>query len=127
MSIRLGGTVVHGQQLGRRLGFPTANLDVGEILPPLPASGVYAAWATLADGRTFRAMVNVGYRPTVDATRKNLSIEAHLDGFAGDIYGQRLSLDLVCWLRDERKMSSLQELQAQLHNDLQTVRAILQG
>jgi len=127
MSIRLGGTVVHGQQLGRRLGFPTANLDVGEILPPLPASGVYAAWATLADGRTFRAMVNVGYRPTVDATRKNLSIEAHLDGFAGDIYGQRLSLDLVCWLRDERKMSSLQELQAQLQNDLQTVRAILQG
>ncbi|MBE6332781.1 MAG: FMN adenylyltransferase [Bacteroidales bacterium] len=127
MSIRLGGTVVHGQQLGRRLGFPTANLYVGEILPPLPASGVYAAWATLADGRTFRAMVNVGYRPTVDATRKNLSIEAHLDGFAGDIYGQRLSLDLVCWLRDERKMSSLQELQAQLQNDLQTVRAILQG
>ena len=125
MSIRLGGTVVHGQQLGRRLGFPTANLDVGEILPPLPASGVYAAWATLADGRTFRAMVNVGYRPTVDATRKNLSIEAHLDGFAGDIYGQRLSLDLVCWLRDERRMASLEQLKAQLADDLAAVRRML--
>lgn len=121
----LTGVVIHGQQLGRRLGFPTANLDVEQLQGELPASGVYAAWATLADGRRYPAMVNIGYRPTVDASCHALSVEAHLDGFSGDLYGQTLHLQITHRIRDERRMSSLEQLCAQLTVDLDTVRQCL--
>lgn len=118
----LQGTVIHGQQIGRQLGFPTANLCVEELQEPLPQPGVYAAWATLPDGKTYRAMVNVGYRPTVDSSHHRLSVEAYLDQFSGDLYGQRLSLRLVLLLRQERRMASLDQLREQLSADLQAVR-----
>ena len=119
------GTVVHGQQLGRKLGFPTANLAVEALRDVLPPAGVYAAWATLAGGERYLSMVNIGYRPTVDEQSHRLSVEAYLDHFSGDLYGQRLSLQLVERIRDERKMSSLQQLQQQLTDDLQQVRSLL--
>ena len=121
----LDGTVVHGQQLGRQLGFPTANLDVAHLTGKLPTPGVYAASAVLDDGRHFRAMVNIGFRPTVDASRHSLSVEAYLDGFQGDLYGQHLSLTLLHRIRNERKMSSLDELQDQLSADLLEVRKLV--
>ena len=121
----LSGTVVHGQQLGRRLGFPTANLEVEPLDGHLPQAGVYAAWATLAGGERYLSMVNIGYRPTVDEQSHRLSVEAYLDHFSGDLYGQRLSLQLVERIRDERKMSSLQQLQEQLGADLRQVRSLL--
>ena len=124
-SYLLSGTVVHGQQLGRRLGFPTANLEVEPLDGHLPQAGVYAAWATLAGGERYLSMVNIGYRPTVDEQSHRLSVEAYLDGYSGDLYGQRVSLQLEARIRDERKMSSLQQLQQQLTDDLQQVRSLL--
>ena len=118
----LSGIVVHGQQLGRTLGFPTANLAVDTLKDVLPPAGVYAAWATLSDGSHYLSMVNIGYRPTVDNLSHTLTVEAYLDQFSGDLYGQMLSLQLVSRIRDERKMSSLQELQEQLARDLEQVR-----
>ena len=125
MKTLLEGTVVHGQQLGRQLGFPTANLDVAHLSEKLPTPGVYAASALLDDGRHYRAMVNIGYCPTVEASRHTLSVEAHLDGFEGDLYGQHLSLTLLHRIRNERKMSSLDELQDQLAADLREVRMLV--
>ena len=121
----LQGIVVHGKQLGRRLGYPTANLDIAHLDGQLPTPGVYAAWATLADGTRHRSMVNVGYRPTVDADRQRLSVEAHLDAFNADLYDQPLHLLLVARIRDERRMDSLDQLRAQLAQDLDTARQLL--
>lgn len=121
----LEGIVVHGKQLGRRLGFPTANLSPEQLVGSIPSNGVYAAIATLQDGRRFKAMVNVGYRPTVDASRNLLSVEAHLSGFDGDLYGQKLSLLILSRIRDERRMASLEQLSAQLSQDLQAVNACI--
>lgn len=115
-TINLSGKVVHGQQLGRQLGFPTANIALPAPPSALP-NGVYAAWAQLADGTTYRAMVNIGFRPTVDAGHR-ISIEAHLLGFSGQLYDQQLSLTLVAKMRDERKMHGLEELKKQLETDL---------
>lgn len=117
------GVVVHGQQLGRRLGFPTANLSPDDLQGLIPSTGVYAAIATLQDGRRFKAMVNIGFRPTVDASRHILTVEAHLSAFEGDLYGQRLQIVILSRIRDERRMSSLEQLSAQLSQDLQAVNA----
>ncbi len=116
----LSGQIVHGQQLGRQLGFPTANLKLPESHTDLPATGVYAAWAKLEDGTVYRSMVNIGFRPTVDAGHR-LSIEAHLIGFEGELYGKPLELELVGKIRDERKMKSLEELKAQLECDFKQI------
>lgn len=115
----LVGTVVHGQQLGRRLGFPTANLDVDGLKGNVPQTGVYAALCLLPDGRTFRCMVNIGFRPTVDNQSHRLSIEAHLLDFDEDLYGQLLQLVIIKRIRDERRMETLEQLKEQLAKDLQ--------
>ncbi|MBP5499259.1 MAG: putative DNA binding domain-containing protein [Bacteroidales bacterium] len=117
------GVVVRGHQLGRRLGYPTANVAaIAGQENTLPRRGVYAAIATLSDARRFPAMVNIGYRPTVE-NEHHLTIEAHLVGFSGDLYGQRISLRFIDRIRDERKMESLEDLKAQLARDLQAVKA----
>lgn len=119
----LEGIVVHGKQLGRQLGYPTANLGLEELKGEVPPMGVYAARCRLADGRAFTAMVNVGFRPTVDQLSHRLSIEAHLLDFEGDLYGQRLQLSIQSRIRDERKMETIDELKAQLTEDLASVKA----
>lgn len=120
----ISGTVVHGKQLGRLLGYPTANLCIDGLHGSLPNAGVYAAWAVLEDGREYKAMVNIGYRPTVDDHSDRLSVEAHLDGFSGDLYDQRLRLEIASHIRDERRMESLDQLKAQLAIDLDRTRQI---
>ena len=121
----ISGIVIHGKQLGRQLGFPTANLCVEKLHGQLPAAGVYSAWATLPDGRRFPSMVNIGYRPTVDQAHHDLSVEAYLADFSGDLYGQNLSLDITKRIRDEKRMESLEELRSQLTLDLQSVLHLL--
>lgn len=115
--------VVHGQQLGRKLGYPTANLCIASLDGQMPETGVYAARCILQDGRVFKAMLNVGYRPTVDRTSHELSVEAHLLGFDEDIYDQRIRIVILKRIRDERRMNSLDELASQLAIDMREVAA----
>ncbi len=105
--------IVRGKQRGATIGFPTANLAV----PPtktVPGGGVYTAVAEVGKSR-FRAMVNVGVNPTFG--NNQLSVEAHLLDFSGDLYGERLRLFFRDRLRDERKFESIDELKAQLQRD----------
>lgn len=122
MEYTLSSLVVHGHQLGRRLGYPTANLGLDTLKGNVPPSGVYAARCVLPDGSCWLAMVNVGFRPTVDKLSHRLSIEAHLLDFDGDLYGQLLHLKLTRRIRDERRMESLDELRSQLAIDLEACR-----
>ncbi len=118
-SYGLEGPVVRGDQLGHRLGFPTANLEVtGLVVPP---NGIYAAHARF-QGRSHRAVVNIGYRPTVAAASPGLRVEAHLLDFQGDLYGQDLELIFVEKLRDEQKFSSLEDLKRQIARDIVSAR-----
>jgi riboflavin kinase/FMN adenylyltransferase len=114
----LDGRVVRGDQLGRKLGFPTANLDVpGRILPP---NGVYAAHADTS-AMSHRAVVNIGVRPTVgDAIMRR--VETHLLDFDGDLYGQQLEITFAQRLRDEKKFASLDELKHQIAADITVAR-----
>jgi riboflavin kinase/FMN adenylyltransferase len=111
----LAGIVAHGDGLGRELGFSTANLDVtGLVLPP---GGVYAAHV-LANGRTHRAAVNIGTRPTLKDPAPQLRVEAHLLDFSGDLYGRELEIVFREKLREERKFASLEELKSQISRDI---------
>lgn len=112
------GVVVTGKKLGRTLGFPTANLLPTQTNQLLPGNGVYAARAVLEDGRTARAAVSIGTNPTTD-TDGARKVEAFLlDGFAEDIYGQTLALEMVAKVRDEVKFDSLDALTAQMARDV---------
>jgi riboflavin kinase / FMN adenylyltransferase len=114
----LAGRILRGDQIGRTLGFPTANLDVGGLL--VPPHGVYAAHAYV-EGRRHRAAVNIGTRPTL-TYGPELRVEAHLVDFDGDLYGQEMELTFVEKLRDEQKFSSLEELRAQVARDIALAR-----
>lgn len=113
----IGGTVVHGLQNGRRMGFPTANLGPSCEFMQIPADGVYSALAHV-DQETHYSMVNIGYRPTFQGQCK--TIEAHLFNFDRDIYFHELELEFVSFIRAERKFSNPQELAAQLELDKNT-------
>ena len=121
---RIPGIVIQGEQRGRTLGFPTANLQVSEPDKLIPRDGVYAS-RCLVEGSWYDAMTNIGYRPTVGGLSR--SIESHLFGFQGDLYGKKLEIALTAWLRAEQKFASLAELQAQLHADAKAARIRLAG
>lgn len=114
------GIVAKGQQLGRTIGFPTANLLVAEDYKLIPAHGVYTASAQI-NGKTVYGMLNIGVRPTVSGFGQ--TIETHFFDFNEDIYNTPLQLNLHSRIRDEQKFESLDALKAQLHNDAQTARA----
>jgi riboflavin kinase/FMN adenylyltransferase len=115
------GEVIDGMKRGAaKLGFPTANLRLGDTLLPKP--GVYAVWAVL-DGEPMQAVANVGYNPTFGDT--GLTLEAHILDFRGDIYGRTLSLQFVQRLRDERKFDSIDALKARIGDDCRLSRVIL--
>jgi riboflavin kinase/FMN adenylyltransferase len=109
------GKVIRGDQLGHKLGFPTANLDTAGLL--LPASGVYAAHASVG-GKNFRAVLNIGVRPTVKQPTPIPRVEVHLLDFAGELYGQEMEVTFAAKLRDEKKFASLDELKAQIARDI---------
>lgn len=112
----LTGKVVSGQKLGRKLGFPTANLQISDARKLLPAIGVYLM-KTAFNGKEYYGLLNVGMRPTV-STSGQLSLEAHLLDFPGrDIYGETLCLRLLKRLRGERKFNDIEELRKQLERD----------
>jgi riboflavin kinase/FMN adenylyltransferase len=111
----LAGTVVRGDGLGHQIGFPTANVDAtGLALPP---HGVYAVLAE-AGGKTYRAVLNIGLRPTLQNPNPQLRVEAHLIDFAGELYGQDLEVAFVDKLRGETRFPSLAELRQQIARDI---------
>jgi riboflavin kinase/FMN adenylyltransferase len=115
----LGGKVIHGDGLGQKLGFATANIDVtGLALPP---NGVYAVRAALA-GKSFRAVLNLGHRPTLGNSSPQLRAEAHLLDFQGDLYGHELEIEFVENLRAEQKFQSLDDLRHQIQRDIERAR-----
>lgn len=118
----MGGTVVAGEQRGRTIGAPTANLEVwSEQI--IPANGVYATWARIGD-ETFAAATNIGSRPTFAGDA--VTIEAHLLDFDRDIYGKSMELAFEKRLRPEQKFSSLDDLVAQIQIDIAETRRSLQ-
>lgn len=121
----IAGTVVHGKRLGRELGFPTANIVSCDKRKLVPLSGVYVCRVVMPDGLRYGAMVNIGYRPTVDRAGA-MSIEAHMFDFNGDIYGKDITLEFVSRLRDERCFGSVAELKRQLQSDAMEARTRLQ-
>lgn len=118
----LAGEVVHGKQIGRTIGFPTANVDATDIMQ-LPKFGVYAAFG-ICDGVTYKAVVNVGMRPTVS---DNLAptIEAHCLDTDCDFYGKIMEVHFVSEIRYEQKFEGLEQLKAQIACDAQSARNIL--
>jgi riboflavin kinase/FMN adenylyltransferase len=119
------GVVGHGDQRGRTIGFPTANVQIDASIC-LPADGVYAALVTLDDGVVHPAAVNLGRRPTFHDRADASLLEAHLLDFSGDLYGRRLSVAFHAFLRGERKFSGVDELKAQLAIDIAHAREALQ-
>jgi riboflavin kinase / FMN adenylyltransferase len=113
----LEGTVVEGDERGRKLGFPTANIVPSDDLVH-PGHGVYAAFA---DGRP--AAVNVGVRPTFE-TGRGLLVEAYLIDFDGDLYGRTLRIAFISRLRGERRFAGVEELIAQMHRDVEAAREL---
>ncbi len=108
------GKVVKGQQLGRTIGFPTANITVDETYKLIPKNGVYIV-AVNTENRTFWGMMNVGNRPTVDGL--NQTIEVHLFDFDEEIYNQTITVTLHHFIRDEQKFNSIDELKSQIQKD----------
>jgi riboflavin kinase/FMN adenylyltransferase len=117
---RIRGLVIAGDQRGRSIGFPTANLD--QIPVMLPSDGVYACRAWINENH-FAAAVNIGPNPTFGVHSQK--VEAHLLDFAGDLYGQKIELDLIAKLRDVHSFASLEELKNQLALDLQKTRRLV--
>jgi riboflavin kinase/FMN adenylyltransferase len=107
----LSGQVVKGQQIGRSLGFPTANIQIADDYKLLPRDGAYAVHAEV-NSIQYKAILNIGDRPTVDGEKK--TIEAHLIDFEGDLYGQELRVYFQEFLREEKKFESLDALKNQL-------------
>lgn len=111
----LSGHVVTGFQEGRKMGFPTANINMDEVTTMLPATGAYAAVAQLEDDSRYPAMLNIGTRPTFDGTAT--TIEVNLIGYEGNLYGALLRVDFVERLRPERRFKSEKALMEQLAKD----------
>jgi len=114
----LTGQVVSGNQLGRKIGFPTANLEIGEAHKLIPKDGAYVV-SVLHGNKAYRGMLNIGNRPTLQGVNK--TVEVHLIDFSGDLYGEELELHFHQYLREERKFNNLQQLTDQLNSDKQAV------
>lgn len=121
----LSGEVVRGFHVGHELGFPTANLQV-DAEKVMPRNGAYAVWATLADGERHGGMLNIGTRPTI-GNGETTSVEVNLLDYDGNLYDQRLTVEFVVRLRDERRFDSRSELMSQLALDEAAARELLRA
>jgi riboflavin kinase/FMN adenylyltransferase len=110
----LSGTVVKGKQLGRTIGFPTANISLEEDYKLVPQNGVYVVRAEI-DGKTIYGMMNIGFNPTVQGKQK--TIEVHLFDFDSDIYNCKIQVSILQRIRSEKKFESIEVLKEQLKKD----------
>lgn len=114
------GKVIHGEKIGRSIGFPTANISIDDPYKIIPFNGVYAVDVYLeAYNSPFKGMLNIGFKPTLDDGKQNLSIEVHIIDFEGDIYEEKIKVDFKVRIRDEKQFDSLDALKIQLQKDLE--------
>jgi riboflavin kinase / FMN adenylyltransferase len=118
------GTVFEGNKLGRTIGTPTANLLLSESDPIHLPHGVYAVFVNHS-GKTYPGIANIGVRPTLNLN--SLSVEVHLFGFSGDLYGLNLRVAFVDFIRQERKFSGIDSLKNQIIKDIETAKEILRA
>jgi len=116
----LTGTVVKGKQLGRTIGFPTANLVLAEDYKLIPKRGSYIV-STIINGKEVRGMMNIGINPTINSNN-NQTLEVHLIDYQGDLYDQTITIKFLDYLRDEKKFDSIEALKQQLQTDYQTAK-----
>ncbi|MCB1001564.1 MAG: bifunctional riboflavin kinase/FAD synthetase [Acidimicrobiales bacterium] len=119
------GSVVQGDQRGRLLGFPTANVEVPNVVC-LPADGVYAGWYLRPDGDRHPCAINLGRRPTFYEHADHSLLEAHLIDFSGDLYGEHARVEFTHFLRSERKFDGIDALVGQLKQDIEHARQMLE-
>lgn len=117
------GTVVHGQSIGRKIGYPTANIYVKDEFKLIERQGVYATFAEI-DGRSYPSMTYIGKRPTMQDERPQ-SIETHIINFDKDIYAKEIKIRFVDFVRDDKKFDNFEALKHQIGNDEQTIINIL--
>ena len=120
---RMSGTVRHGEGIGRKRLFPTANL-VPDAHIIVPKCGVYATRAHLPDGTQYVGVTNVGVRPTVSEANR-VTVETYLTGFDGDLYGQELRLDFCAYLRPEKKFPSTRELHDRIAENIREAASLV--
>lgn len=120
----INGLVVNGKQLGGKIGYPTANIHVQESYKLIPKTGVYVVKSVITN-KTIFGMMNIGNRPTVDGDHQ--TIEVHFFDFNQDLYGKKLTIELLYFLRDEEKFESIESLVLQLKKDEQTARDYIQN
>ena len=119
----LDGTVVDGYKVGRKIGFPTANLQVDCSDKLIPSEGVYAVYVYV-EGKKWAGMLNIGHRPTIN-NGNNVSIEVNILNFSEDIYHKEMRIEFVKYLRPEEKYGTIDELIAQMHKDREETAKIL--
>lgn len=112
---QLNGVVAHGDKRGRTIGFPTANLKIEDTTKLIPGNGVYAVKVN-HNGNSYKGMMNVGVKPTL-GENKGISIEVNIFDFEGELYDENLKIELMDWIRDEKRFASLDELKQQLVED----------
>jgi riboflavin kinase/FMN adenylyltransferase len=122
-SYMLTGLVMEGEQLGRSMGYPTANLSIQDSTKLIPANGVYAVKCYI-DDKVFCGMMNIGIRPTV-SSQEMLTLEVHLFDFSDTIYGQFVHVHFISRIRNEQRFNSVNELKEQLNKDERMARAML--
>jgi len=112
----ISGTVLKGRQLGRTIGFPTANIEVDSSEKLIPMQGVYSVLVHIA-GKQYQGMLNIGFRPTIASESPVKSIEVNIFNFDQDIYGSKIRVYFVSFIRNEQKFESIDALKEQLHQD----------
>ena len=123
MSVIVEGIVVQGDHRGRTLGFPTANV-FPEASVPIPDEGVYGGTVERADGSVYIAAISVGRRPTFYDAAGPCLVEAYLLDFDGDLYGERLRVEITDLVREQMRFESTEELIAQITADVESVREL---
>ncbi len=111
---QLRGTIVEGKSLGKKLGYPTANISLDDNRKKVPANGVYISMVNIS-GKWYKSMINIGVRPTL--SKRNFAIEAHIFDFKNTIYGQKIAVHLIDRIRDEKRFPSVEALKKQIIED----------